>query len=129
MAGILLQRKESDPWRAVAYFSLQTQPQEMKMHSFKLETLARLVRPLNKFRTYLIGIKFTIVTNCSALRATFTKRDLVPRISGWWIQFLEVDCNIEYRPGKKKAHVDALSRDPIEIEPEKTHTLVKLTNT
>lgn len=87
----------------------------MKLHSFELETLA-VVSTLKKFRIYLIGIKFTIVTDCNALRSTFTKRDLVPRISRWWIQFLEFDCSIEYRPGKKMSHVDALSRGPIEGE-------------
>lgn len=128
VAGILLQRKVSDPWRPVAYFSRQTQPEEMKMHSFELEPLA-VICSLNKFRTYLIGVKFTIVTDCSALRSTFTKRDLVPRISRWWIQFLEFDCNVEYRPGEKMAHVDALSRGPVSVEPEQIHTLDILTVT
>lgn len=123
VAGILLQRTGDDPWRPVAYFSRQTTIEEMKLHSFELETLA-VVSTLSKFRTYLIGIKFTIVTDCNALRSTFTKRDLVPRISRWWIQFLEFDCDIEYRPGERMSHVDALSRGPIEGEcAETVHTL------
>lgn len=83
VAGILLQRKSSDPWKPVAYFSRQTTVDEMKMHAFVLETLA-VVSSLNKFRAYLIGIKFTIITDCNALRTTFTKRDLIPRIYTYW---------------------------------------------
>lgn len=122
VAGILLQRKGSELWRPVAYFSRQTSTDEMKLHSFELETLA-VVSSLNKFRTYLIGIKFTIVTDCNALRSTFTKRDLIPRISRWWIQFLEFDCDIEYRPGEKMSHVDALSRGPVSAYEDQVHTL------
>ncbi|CAK1597525.1 unnamed protein product [Parnassius mnemosyne] len=122
IAGILLQRKDSDPWRPVAYFSRQTLADEMKMHSFELETLA-VISSLNKFRTYLIGIKFTIVTDCNALRSTFTKRDLIPRISRWWIQFLEFDCEIEYRPGERMSHVDALSRGPVSPPAEEINIL------
>ncbi|XP_028165519.1 uncharacterized protein LOC114356506 [Ostrinia furnacalis] len=123
LAGILLQRSSSsEPWRPVAYYSRQTTIDEQKLHSFELETLA-VVSSLAKFRVYLLGIKFTIVTDCNALRSTFTKRDLVPRISRWWIQFLEFDCEIEYRAGEKMAHVDALSRNPIDEKEVETHTL------
>ncbi|KAL0812161.1 hypothetical protein ABMA28_009538 [Loxostege sticticalis] len=122
LGGILMQRTGSDPWRPVSYYSRQTSPDEQKLHSFELETLA-VICALNKFRTYLLGIKFTIVSDCNALRSTFTKRDLIPRISRWWIQFLEYDCNIEYRPGEKMAHVDALSRGAIVEDQEPVHVL------
>lgn len=126
VAGILLQRKGCLPFRPIAYFSRQTTPDEQKLHSFELETLA-VVSSLQKFRVYLLGIKFTIFSDCHALRSTFTKRDLVPRISRWWIQFLEFDCTIEYRPGDKMAHVDCLSRKPVEIGNDDVHTLDILT--
>lgn len=87
LAGILLQRLGTNPWRPVAYYSRQTTSEEQKLHSFELETLA-VVSSLIKFRVYLLGIKFTIVTDCNALRSMFTKPDLIPRISRWWIQFL-----------------------------------------
>lgn len=122
LAGILLQRSGSNPWRPVAYYSRQTTADEQKLHSFELETLA-VVSSLAKFRVYLLGVKFTIVTDCNALRSTFTKRDLVPRISRWWIQFLEYDCEIEYRAGDKMAHVDALSRSPIDKPEKEPHVL------
>lgn len=92
------------------------------MHSYELETLA-VISSLSKFRVYLLGLKFTIVTDCNALRTTMTKRDLIPRIARWWLQFLEYDCEIEYRTGEKMAHVDALSRSPATNEQDSSHIL------
>lgn len=119
LAGILLQRNGLNPWHPVAYYSRQTTPDEQKLHAFELETLA-VVCSLNKFRFYLIGIKFTILTDCNALRSTFIKRDLIPRISRWWIQFLEY---VEYRPGYSMSHVDALSRGPVSVASEHAHNI------
>ena len=69
-----------------------------------------MVEALKKFRIYLIGVQFRVVTDCSSLRYTLLKRDLVPRIARWWLTIQEFDFTIEYRPGTKMAHVDALSR-------------------
>lgn len=122
VAGILMQKDSTNTLRPVAYFSRQTTPDEQKLHSYELETLA-VISSLNKFRVYLLGIKFKIVTDCNALRTTLTKRDLVPRIARWWLQFLEYDCDIEYRAGDKMAHVDALSRSPIIDDQDCSHLL------
>lgn len=45
---------------------------------------------------------------------TLTKRDLVPCIGRWWPMTLEFNFEIEHRPGSHLAHVDALSRNPLE---------------
>lgn len=106
----------------MSYFSRKTTHEEQKYHSFELETLA-IIASLNRFRVYLIGIPFTIQTDCNAIRTTLTKRDLVPRIARWWIQLQEYDCTIEYRPGAKMSHVDALSRNPVDTQSEESHIL------
>ncbi|CAG9133253.1 unnamed protein product [Plutella xylostella] len=113
IGGILLQRPmgSQDPFHPVAYYSRQTTPEERNFHSYELETLA-VICALKKFRVYLLGKPFKVITDCSALRSTFEKRDLIPRIARWWIALQEFDCHIEYRPGTKMGHVDALSRNP-----------------
>lgn len=126
VAGILMQKDPTGTLRAIAYYSRQTTPDEQKLHSYELETLA-VISSLNKFRVYLLGVKFKIVTDCNALRTTLTKRDLIPRIARWWLQFLEYDCDIEYRAGKKMSHVDALSRSPIADEKDYSRLLDILT--
>lgn len=125
IAGILLQKHNDGMFRPVAYYSRKTTKDEQNLHSFELETLA-VIASLKRFRIYLLGLKFKIVTDCNALRTTLTKRDLIPRISRWWVQFQEYDCEIEYRAGARMAHVDALSRAPV-TEPvtddDETHVL------
>jgi hypothetical protein len=111
LAGILLQRKDSsEPLRVIAYYSRQTAPEEKNFHAYELETLA-VVESLKKFRVYVLGILFKIVTDCRALRTTLIKRDLIPRIARWWLQLQEFHFEIEYRPGTQMSHVDALSRN------------------
>ena len=112
LSGILMQKQTNGLLQPVAYFSRQTKKEEQRYHSYELETLA-VVSSLHRFRVFLIGIHFKILTDCSALRSTFAKRDLAPRIGRWWIQLQEYDCTIEYRPGSKMSHADALSRNAI----------------
>lgn len=124
IGGILMQWQDSPrSLKPVAYFSRQTTPEEHHLHSYELETLA-IVCSLKKFRVYLLGLHFKVVTDCHALRTTLTKRDLVPRIARWWLQISEYTFTIEYRPGTRMAHVDALSRNAtVNDEPEDESTL------
>lgn len=46
------------------FYSRQTTPNEQKLHSFELETLA-VIAALNKFRVYLLGLRFKIITDCN----------------------------------------------------------------
>lgn len=104
IAGILLQLQH------VLYVSRQTTKQEQMYHSYELETLA-VVESLEQFRIYLMGIEFKVVTDCNAIRSTLNKRDFIPRIGRWWLSIQEFTFNVEYRPGHKMTHADALSRN------------------
>lgn len=126
VAGILFQRNSEGVLRPVSFYSRKTTLDEQKMHSFELETLA-VIASLARFRVYLLGVPFKIYTDCSALQTAMTKRDLVPRIARWWIQLQEFDCSFEYRPGTRMAHVDALSRNPVNPALPETHVLDVLT--
>lgn len=98
--------------KVVAYFSKQTTADQRCYHSYELETMA-VVLALRHFRVYVLGIPFKVVTDCNALRATFAKRDLLPRIGRWWLEMQEYTFEVEYRAGSKMAHADALSRNPV----------------
>lgn len=123
VAGIMLQKDNDDVLRPIAYFSRQTTPEEQNYSSYDLETLA-VVSSLQKFRVYLIGIAFKIITDCNSLRATFQKRDMIPRVARWWEQMQEYNFCIEYRAGHRMAHVDALSRNPV----QPTHDVMVVSN-
>lgn len=108
--GILMQRTEGDKYfHPVMYFSKRASVAENKLHSFELETLA-IVYSLKRFRNYLVGLHFKIVTDCSALQQTLNKKDLNPKISRWALFIEQFDYEIVHRVGDKMQHVDALSR-------------------
>lgn len=111
--GAILLQKHGDTFRPVEYFSQKTSPEESVYHSFELETLA-VVRALKNFRVYLLGLKFTLVTDCNSLKLSANKRDLKPRIARWWAYMQDFDFQIIYRKGSEISHVDFLSRNPIE---------------
>lgn len=85
---------------------------EEKYPSYELEVLA-IVKALKRFCAYLLGIKFKIITDCRAFAQTMTKRDLCVRVARWALLLEEFQYEIEHRPGKNMAHVDALSQNPL----------------
>lgn len=71
--AILMQRKADGKMHPVFYFSKRTSEPESKYHSFELETLS-IIYALKRFRVYLQGLKFKIVTDCNSLALTLNKK-------------------------------------------------------
>lgn len=122
LAGILLQKCEG-VWKPVSYFSRKTSKAEAIYHSYELELLA-VVASVERFRQYLIGRFFVLRTDCSAIRDTYAKKEMNPRIARYFLKMLEYDFRIEHRSGTRMQHVDALSRSPIE-EPAEIETIAE----
>lgn len=111
--AILLQRSDEDgKMHPVYYASGKTSPAEAKYDSYKLEVLA-VVKALKKFRVYLIGISFTIITDCKAFTQTIKKKDLCAQVARWALLLEDFRYKIIHRPGDNMRHVDALSRHPL----------------
>lgn len=107
--AILLQRKADNCLHPIFYFSKRATEVESRYHSYELETLA-IIYALKRFRIYLQGISFKIVTDCNALVMTLKKKEINPRIARSALELQNYDYSTEHRPGKKMLHVDALSR-------------------
>lgn len=115
--GAILLQRCNDDWKShpVYYYSKKTTVAEMNYSSYELKVLA-VVAALKKFRIYLIGINFKIITDCSAIKATMDQKEIVPKVARWAFFMQEfTGCSFEHRPGKQMAHVDALSRHPIMV--------------
>lgn len=111
--AVLLQRGGDDgAFHPVYYASGRTTPAEERYTSYELEVLA-IIKSLKKFRVYLLGIAFKIVTDCRAFTLTMSKKDLCVRVARWALLLEEFNYEIEHRPGKNMSHVDALSRNPL----------------
>lgn len=107
--AVLLQRKPDKKFHQIFYFSKKTTEVESRYHSYELETLA-IIYALRRFRIYLQGIPFKIITDCNALVMTLNKKDINPRIARWALELQNFEYSTEHRPGKRMQHVDALSR-------------------
>jgi len=78
--GAILMRKAKTITHPVYYYSDKTTPVEEKYTSYQLEVLA-IIKALKKFRVYLLGIPFKIVTDCHAFVATMNKKELCVRVA------------------------------------------------
>ena len=108
--AILLQLNPEDgKLHPVYYYSKKTKDAETRYHSYELEFLA-IVKALEKFRVYLLGIPFKVVTDCSAVKRAIEKKDVSPRIARWVMDIEGYNYKMEHRPGTRMRHVDALSR-------------------
>ncbi|UYV84469.1 hypothetical protein LAZ67_X002302 [Cordylochernes scorpioides] len=91
----------------IHYMSKKTNEAQQKYSSYELEVLA-VVEAVKKFRIYLLGIKFKILTDCSAFTMTLKKKDLTTRVARWALLLEEYDYTIEHRPGSRDPLIKAL---------------------
>lgn len=110
--GCIMVQVTKNGEQPIHFYSRQTSNDEKKYHSFELELLAVVVG-LQKYRHYLLGANFKIITDCNAVRHALSKKEIIPRIGRWVLQTQEFSFEILHRPGKQMQHVDALSRNPI----------------
>lgn len=115
LSGILFQGQKSTQLKMVYAVSKRTTLAESKYHSSRLELFA-IIWTLNRLRQYLLGMRFTVVTDCQALVYLNIHKTTKPQIARWYEVFQEFDFEIKYRPGTRMPHVDALSRAPHDEE-------------
>lgn len=121
-AVLLQQDPEDGKLHPIYYMSKKTTPAERKYSSYELEVLA-IINALKKFRVYLLGISFTIVTDCAAFTMTMKKKELATRVARWALLLEEFNYKIVHRSGNMMPHVDSLSRNPVMLV--STNTIVE----
>ena len=94
-----------------------------------------IVFGLKKFRPYLFGRKFTVVTDHCGLCYLMSAKDLENRLARWSLKVMDYDFEIIYNKGAKHQDADYLSRNPfkeeeaqpeiLEKEPDLTVSLVR----
>ncbi|UYV72254.1 hypothetical protein LAZ67_9002361, partial [Cordylochernes scorpioides] len=113
LAGMVLQMDEDCKWRLVYCVSKKTTEAEKMYHSSRLELMA-IVWTLDRLRQFIVGIKFTVVTDFQALVYMNAKKTTNPQIARWYNLIQEYDFEIRHKPGEKMAHVDGMSRAPVD---------------
>ncbi|GFU22821.1 retrovirus-related Pol polyprotein from transposon 297 [Trichonephila clavipes] len=75
LAAVLLQRSPDDnSLHPIYYISRKTSETEKKYTSYELEVLA-IIEALKKFKVYILGMPFKIITDCNAFTKTMTVID------------------------------------------------------
>nr|XP_036231816.1 uncharacterized protein LOC118683410 [Bactrocera oleae] len=111
LSGVLMQNDEESEWKPVFYFSRQCNDAERNYASHELEVLA-IVETLQRYRMYLIGHRFKVITDCNAVAVTKATTPLLPRVARWWLKLQEFDFQCVHRAGTKNTLADGLSRCP-----------------
>lgn len=72
-----------------------------------------IFRAVDRLRPLLLGIRFTIVTDCRALVSLNAQRTQKPQIVRRYDLIQEFDFAIKHRPETKMLHVDCLGHGPV----------------
>ncbi|XP_014676649.1 PREDICTED: uncharacterized protein K02A2.6-like [Priapulus caudatus] len=112
--GSVITQRDGREWRPVAYASRSLSPTEQRYAQIDKEALA-IVWACEKFREYLIGIKFLVETDHKPLISLLSSKDmeqLPPRIQRFRMRLMRYSYDIVHVPGKELYTADALSRAP-----------------
>jgi hypothetical protein len=96
---------------AVAYASRMNSTAESNFCSYEGEVSA-VVYAVQRFRYYLWGAKFQLITDCKAMTWMTTTARLRSKVARWSLILAEYDFDIQHRPGVENTVPDLLSRQP-----------------
>jgi transposase InsO family protein len=113
--GAILLQKQCGRTVVIAYASRKLRDAEKQMtaySSMKLEFLALHWATTKKFRDYLYGSKFTILTDNNPLSRILTSKQTAADM-GKLADLADFNFTVQYRSGKTNTAADALSRNAI----------------
>eukprot|EP00873_Tetraselmis_striata_P040267 jgi/Tetstr1/460531/TSEL_005789.t1 len=100
----------------VEFASRTCQGAELNYASYEGECLAMLYG-MDKFRYYLFGRQFVVVTDHRPLEWLMNTAQLRGKLARWAMRLSEYDFVVRYRKGVHHVKADCLSRGPVEGDP------------
>lgn len=107
--GAVLVQGSGDTERVIAYMSQKLTVAQIKYTTTEKECLA-VIMAVEKFRPYIEGAKFTIITDHASLLWLKNLKDPSGRLSRWALRLQHYDYVLIHRKGKLNVVPDALSR-------------------
>jgi hypothetical protein len=109
IGAILTQLDSEGHEHPIQYISRGLRGSEVNYGVSKLEGLA-IVWAVKIFRPYLLGKKFTIITDHSAINGLLKSQEPTGILARWISILNEYDYEVKYRPGRVNESADFLSR-------------------
>ncbi|MEL6816551.1 MAG: reverse transcriptase domain-containing protein, partial [Cyanobacteria bacterium J06598_3] len=113
--GSVLAERVNQVEKVIAYDSKVLTKQEAKWSTYDKELWA-VVHGIRRFRQYVLGAHFTVVTDHKPLQnipgSIAVERDGTGRRGRWAVELSSYDFEVTIKPGVKHANADALSRHP-----------------
>ena len=110
--GAVLSQVQDGQERAICYASKAFSKAQTRYSATKRELLA-VVNFTRHFKHYLLGQKFTIITDHRALQWLHNFKDPDALTARWLEKLAAFDYEVVHRPGKSIGHADGLSRTPL----------------
>ena len=107
--GAFLGQREDKVFHAIYYASKVLNEAQVNYATTEKEMLA-IVFALEKFRSYLVGLKVIIFTDHATIKHLLTKADSKPRLIRWVLLLQEFDIVIKDKKGSENVVADHLSR-------------------
>ena len=114
LGTVLSQQDSYSDQRVISFASRSLKPYEKSMKSYssaKLELLALKWAVCDKFKDYLLGLRFTVLTDNNPLWYIRTSKLGASQIR-WLSDLALFDFDIKYQAGRKNQVADALSHHP-----------------
>lgn len=114
LGGVLTQVQGVEE-KVIAFASRTLSKAERNYSVTERECLA-VVFGIDKFRPYIEGVKFTVMTDHYSLLWLNRMKDPTGKLARWSVKLQQFDFDLRHRKGKFNVVPDALSRSPLDSE-------------
>ena len=120
LGAVLSQQQDDGKVHPIAYASRSLDQHERNYGVTELETLG-LVWAVRYFRPYLLGHHTIVYTDHSVCLSLLNHPRPSGKLARWAMTIQEMDLLIKHRSGKSNTNADALSRNPVDLNPSDTN--------